>query len=203
MFRQIRIDDSQLNLQRIFWRESRQERLKEYQLCVVTYGMTSSAHNAVRSVIQCARDAKGRFPEAAAVIENDLYMDDCCSGGKTIRHAIKLAKEVNNVLLGAGFELRKWVSNSAELVKAMRSEKENSMMFINHEKASILGLKWLTEEDQFTFVVKTPEVDGQMTKRKIVSCAAQLYDPNGFIAPAHVPGKDFDSRFVAYWDNMG
>lgn len=189
MFRQVCIDERQWNTQRIFWREDRTQLIKEYQLCVVTYGLTSSGHNSVRALIRCARDAEERFPEAAYVIGNDFFMDDCCSGGKGKEHAIILAKDIDRVLLGAGFELRKWKSNCKELVQAMCSEEESSMLFIAEEKTSILGLKWLTNEDKFTFVVKTPAVEEPITKRKIASCVLQLYDPNGFISPVITRGK--------------
>lgn len=189
MFRQVRVDKRQWNTQRIFWREDRTQLIKEYQLCVVTQGMTSSGHNSVRSLIQCARDARERYPEAASIIESDFYMDDGCSGGKGKNHAITLAKDIEKVLLGAGFELSKWKSNCKELLQAMRSEEEGSMLFFEDEKTSILGLKWLTNEDKFTFVVKTPTIEETITKRKISSCVLQLYDPNGFISPVITRGK--------------
>lgn len=85
--------------------------------------------------------------------------------------------------------MRKWKSNSMALVKEMRSEEEESILFVDEEKASILGLKWLIAQDKFTFSVKTPEVGDDITKRKILACVAQLYDPNGFISPVTISGK--------------
>lgn len=188
MFRQVRIVPEQWNLQRIFWRESPRERLEEYWLTVITYGMTSSAHNAVRAVLQCARDAESVFPNAAKSIEKDLYMDDWVAGADDERDAINLAREVYIVLKSGGFELRKWKANSKELLDEMSTEHDPSMMLMD-EETSILGLKWLTDSDQLTFVVKTIAIEGKLTKRKIVSCVAQLYDPNGFIAPVVILGK--------------
>ncbi|XP_049308068.1 uncharacterized protein LOC125777355 [Bactrocera dorsalis] len=179
MFRQVRTVQNQWDLQRIFWR-----------LKVVTYGMTSSAFNAVRAVIQCARDAAKDFPDASKVIENDLYMDDCASGSRSESEAIKLAKDIDHVLKGGGFEMKKWKSNSKKLIEQMRlGEEEASFMFVDDEKASVLGLKWKVNQDQFKIVVKIPELEGVITKRKILGCVAQLYDPNGFISPVTIFGK--------------
>ncbi|XP_049308602.1 uncharacterized protein LOC125777545 [Bactrocera dorsalis] len=222
MFRQVRIVQSQWDLQRIFWRESTSEPIREYWLKVVTYGMTSSAFNDVRAVIQCARDAAKDFPDASKVIENDLYMDDCASGSRSESEAIKLAKDIDHVLKGGGFEMKKWKSNSKKLIEQMRfGEEEASFMFVDDEKASVLGLKWKINQDQFTFVVKTPELEGVITKRKILGCVAQLYDPNGFISPVTILGKiliqdlwriglDWDepvpeeigTRFKNYWKDI-
>ncbi|XP_067616463.1 uncharacterized protein [Eurosta solidaginis] len=189
MFRQVLVSKDQWDLQRIFWREHDDVPMKEYWLKVVTYGMTSSAFNAVRAVVQWARDACKEFPEASRIIEGDLYMDDCITGAQNEGQAIVMAKEVEHVLAGGGFEMKKWKSNSSRLIKEMRSEEEKANIFMDDEKTSVLGLKWKISRDVFSFVVKTPEVQGLVTKRKILGCIAQLYDPNGFISPVTILGK--------------
>ncbi|XP_036328632.1 uncharacterized protein LOC118740963, partial [Rhagoletis pomonella] len=136
MFRQVRIVQRQWNLQRIFWRDSTNDPIGEYWLKVVTYGMTSSTFNAVRAVIQCARDAAKDHSDASKVIENDLYMDDCATGSRNESEAIRLAKDIDHILKGGGFEMKKWKSNSKRLVEEMRSvEEEPLFMFVDEEKA--------------------------------------------------------------------
>ncbi|XP_017472652.1 PREDICTED: uncharacterized protein LOC108363714 [Rhagoletis zephyria] len=223
MFRQVRIVQRQWNLQRIFWRDSTNDPIGEYWLKVVTYGMTSSAFNAVRAAILCARDAAKDHSDASKVIENDLYMDDCATGSRNESEAIRFAKDIDHILKGGGFEMKKWKSNSKILVEEMRSEEEEPLfMFVDEEKASVLGLRWKVNQDQFTFMVKTPELEGVITKRKILGCVAQLYDPNGFISPVTILGKiiiqdlwriglDWDEpvpeeisiRFKNYWQDIG
>lgn len=221
MFRQVRIAEEQWNLQRIFWRESPKERLDEYWLTVVTYGMTSSAHNAVRAVIECGRQAAEYFPDAARVIENDLYMDDCVSGSDEQKETFLLARSVEEVLKTGGFELRKWKSNDKWLANRLGTAGESTMIFDSEEQTSVLGLQWLIDSDQFTFVVKTLEIAEIVTKRGMLSCVAQLYDPNGYIAPVIVLGKvmlqdiwrigtDWDQevpaavkeRWIAFWADI-
>ncbi|XP_055840379.1 uncharacterized protein LOC129907962 [Episyrphus balteatus] len=147
MFRMVKVVQEQWDLQRIFWRENQQDDLREYWLTVVTYGMTSSAYNAVRALMQCAREAEPEFPNAAKAIMEDFYMDDCTTGADSEEQAIELSKDIDHVLRGAGFELRKWKSNSRALVKDMNYEEQESILFEDDEKASILGLKWLLEKD--------------------------------------------------------
>lgn len=101
-------------------------------------------------------------------------MDDCTTGGDSEEKEIKSSKDFDHVLKGAGFELRKWKSNSKALVKDMNYEEQESIMFQDDEKTSVLGLKWLLEKDQFTFVVKTPETQQAITKRSVVSCVDSL-----------------------------
>lgn len=103
----------------------------------------------------------------------------------------------------------------------MDSEIESSMLLSAAEGTTILGLKWLIDTDQFTFVVKSPTVELPLTKRKIVSCVAQLYDPNGYISPVTVKGKiliqdlwrlkigwdespptDLNEKWIEYWTEI-
>lgn len=192
MFNQIKLNKEQWDCQRIFWRESEDQPLKEYWLTVVTFGLTSSAFLAVRCVIQAAREAKEQFPEASKTIEEDFYMDDCVTGTDSIEKAIKLAKEMDQILIGAGFQLKKWNSNEQAVLHALDVEEQNedcSMVFSEDGHTSVLGVKWLINTDQFTYVVKTPALESPLTKRKIVSAVAQIYDPDGYISPTIVIGK--------------
>lgn len=94
MFKQVRIDPSQWDLMRIFWRESPQHPLKEYWRTTVIFGMASSVYNACRAMIQCARYNAAQFPEAARAIEDSFYMDDGLSGAETIELAQVLCREI-------------------------------------------------------------------------------------------------------------
>lgn len=191
MFNQIKVDKSQWDCQRIFWRENPNEPLKEYWLTVVTFGLTASAYLSVRCVLQVAREAQQESPEAAKIIERDFYMDDCVTGADTERKAIEIAKEIDKVLLSAGFVLCKWKSNSKRVLDALNTSEneQQSMVFAEDGQTSILGLKWLFAKDQYTFVVKTPLIQGAVTKRKIVSCVSQLFDPIGLVGAVTVVGK--------------
>lgn len=189
MYLQVKLAPHQWDLQRIFWRENPNQPLREYWLTKVIFGEKLSPFMAVRSVIQCAREASVKYPKAAQTIENDFYMDDCVTGDSSEDKAIQLAMEMDVILKGGGFELRKWQSNSNALVRAMKSENEDCVIFSEEEKTTVLGLKWLINEDKFTFVVKNPEIAVNTTKRKVVSCVAQIYDPNGYISPVIMKGK--------------
>lgn len=190
MFNQVQLHESQWDCQRIFWRDNPNAPLIEYWLTVVTFGLTASAYLSVRCIQQAAKEAEETLPEAARVILRDFYMDDGCTGADTVMRTVVLIRKVIEILLGAGFVLCKWKSNSREILEALNeNEHTESMVFAEDGQTNILGLKWLFGKDQYTFVVKTPLITGPVTKRKIVSCVAQLYDPNGYVGPVTVIGK--------------
>lgn len=62
MSRQVNIASQHWNFQRIYWRDTPNEELKEYVVTVICLGQTSAGFNAVRAVRQCAIDEQQRFP---------------------------------------------------------------------------------------------------------------------------------------------
>lgn len=93
------------------------------------------------------------------------------------------------VLEKSGFELCKWKSNDLRLVQALEGDVTQSVSFGTSEHAFVLGLKWLIQTDEFTYEVKSDEIMGKLTKRNILGKIAQLYDPNGYIAPVITSAK--------------
>lgn len=98
MFRQVCINPEQWDAQRIEWREDSRQLLREYWLTVVTYGMASSVHSSVRAMVQCANDHEIEHPEAADVVRNDFYVDDCSTGTDDVQSALLICKEVDALL---------------------------------------------------------------------------------------------------------
>lgn len=127
MFRQVCLHSSQWDLQRIFWRESPNEPLHEYQIMVVMYGLASSLYNAVRSMVECANQYAKEYPEAAEVIRKCFYVDDGTFGDDTIAGLKMLCKEVEFVLRQGGFELSKWASNSVAVEQHMQGDKSDAV----------------------------------------------------------------------------
>lgn len=189
MFRMVRLDRSQWNLQRIFWREDPEGPLLEYWLTVVTYGMASSLHSAVRAMVQCARDNAANYPEAARIIQEDFYVDDCLTGADSIDEALVICRELDLVLKSGGFELAKWTSNCRDVIRLMRSAENPSIDLSENSDTKVLGLRWLTTTDELTFQVTANKIPSPPSKRVVLSEIAKLYDPNGFISPIIIVAK--------------
>lgn len=149
MFRQVGIIPRQRNLQRIFWRESSNDPLREYCLITITYGLASSPHCAVRAMKEGARDMEKRYPRAVQVIKNDFYMDDGLTGTNLLAEAKELTNDMTMVTNSFGFELCKWKSNCEARVTAMEEENPSSVELSG--STLVLGLKWLLQPDEFTY----------------------------------------------------
>ncbi|XP_071578402.1 uncharacterized protein [Temnothorax nylanderi] len=77
MYRQILIDNRDVDYQRILWRSSPSEPVADYRLLTVTYGTASAPYLALRVLLQLVKDYGDEFPLAALVLRLLTYVDDC------------------------------------------------------------------------------------------------------------------------------
>lgn len=189
MFNKIGLHPKQWNLQRIFWRDSPDDEVKEYSITVVMFGLKSSPYNAIRTLRQCAKDQADKFPQAAKAIEKCFHMDDEIFGGDSVDETKILCKEVEHVLTQGNFPLKGWVSNSKELEEYMDANDSTALVVGSKDETKVLGLIWLKATDEWSILVKELDMQSEPTKRNILKQIATLYDPNGYIAPAIVKAK--------------
>jgi hypothetical protein len=107
MYRQIWTDKSQRDLQRIFWRESRNHPLQIYRLKTVTYGTACAPYLDTRILKQLAIDKQKMYATASHIATRDFYMDDLETGANTIEEAKQLQSEIDKLMKSRGFHLRK------------------------------------------------------------------------------------------------
>ena len=116
MYRQILIDPRDRDYQRILWRLSPSQSIKEYQLATVTYGTRSAPFLALRVIKQLVKDEGSKFPLATPILENDTYIDDIMGGAHDENSAKQTRNEIINLLQKGNLVPRKWASNSVEFL---------------------------------------------------------------------------------------
>ena len=80
MYRQIRLDRAHAPFQRILFRDSPTEEIKEYELQTVTFGVNCAPYLAIRTLLQLADDTETEFPFAAHILRKCMYVDDVLTG---------------------------------------------------------------------------------------------------------------------------
>lgn len=189
MYRQIRINQEDLNYQRIFWRYNTSDNIQEYQLKTVTYGMAASPFLAIRALQQLAKEEIQNQPSSANVILNNFYVDDLLTGCDSVSEAQQFYTNINSLLESGGFKLSKWASNDNTFMQAIPEEfreTQSPLAVSNEETVSTLGIIWHPRTDQFGFIV---ENDKEVTKRTILSKISKLFDPMGWLSPSIILGK--------------
>ena len=115
MYQQIWAHPEDYDLQRILWRRSSDEPLRQYQLVTVTYVTAPASFLATRCLNQLASEEASSYPLAVEVISRDMYIEDL-SGSNNLSEAQKLQEEIIHIL---GLTQISWkvYQNSYENVK--------------------------------------------------------------------------------------
>lgn len=82
MYRQIQVDSQDVDYQRILWKFPTDELVKEYHLLTVTYGTAYAPYLALRILQQLSQNEGARFPLAAPVLKDNIYVDDYLFGAE-------------------------------------------------------------------------------------------------------------------------
>lgn len=187
MYRQILVAPEFVDLQRIIWRDSTLEPLREFIIKTVTYGTAIAPHLATRVLKQLAFDVADKYPIAAEIIRKCMYMDDVLSGCFSIPELRNAYSELKASFESAGFNLRKWCSNSQELLEIIpEGEKE---LKATNENVKALGISWSAIDDEFTYEHQIQLNTNPNTKRILLSEIASLFDPLGWISPVIIRAK--------------
>lgn len=191
MYRQVKVDEAHTQLQRIIWRNSRNEDIKSYDLLTLTYGTTSASYLAIRVIHELAEIEGENFPTAAQIARRDFYVDDLLTGANTIDECDTIRDELINMFSKAGFQLRKWISNCPKLTEIASSDDQEHMV-INldkNENVKTLGLSWNAKNDTLHYTVSLNKEKCRITKRTILSNISKLFDPLGLLGPVIVVAK--------------
>lgn len=181
------MDDSQQGYQVILWRDSPNNQIQEFKLKTLTYGMAPAPFLATRVLKQLAFDSKDRYPIASKIILSAFYMDDVNYGTHTEDEAKEVYDQLITVMMDAGFNLRKWSSNSKKLTTII--PKDQQELKKNENKVKTLGLTWNTETDMLEIAININIETVPKSKRELLSDIASLYDPLGWIGPVIIKAK--------------
>ncbi|XP_064643605.1 uncharacterized protein LOC135497700 [Lineus longissimus] len=120
-------------------------------------------------------------------MKTKFYVDNLLPGVDSNQEALDYFQESRAIMNHASFNLRQWSSNSETLDERIRSEGVQTKSDI----VGVLGLKWDTKSDQISVAKKDLKSSGELSKRKVTSQTASIFDPLGIVAPLTVPAKSY------------
>lgn len=188
MYRQVLLHEEDRRYQRILWRED--GRIKMYQLKTLTFGVSSSPFLAIRTVQKLAEDESDAYSRAAKIIKNELYVDDLLTGGESIEQIRDIRDEIIALLMRGGFHIRQWASNDPRTVEDLPNHALHAKyMLTDNQALQTLGVSWNTLDDKICYSVQPAKISETLTKRKILSEIARIYDPIGLLGPVVLYAK--------------
>ena len=171
----------------------------EYRMKVHLFGASSSPGCANFGLKRAADDGEEEFgTEAAVFIRKNFYVDDGLESVPTVPEAILLIKASQAICNKAGLRLHKIVSNKKEVLEAIPAEdhakgiKELNLDVDPLPLERALGVTWCAENDSFRFRIELR--DRPFTRRGVLSTIGSIYDPNGYIGPVTLKGKQILQR---------
>ncbi|XP_023293941.2 uncharacterized protein LOC111677110 [Lucilia cuprina] len=182
MYRQILVNENDRPFQRIIFRSSISDEIQDYELKTVTFGVNCAPYLAIRTLIQLASDVKNSHPLASDILKNCMYVDDALYGAPDIPTAIQARDQLIEALNVAGFNLRKWTSNSPEVLEGIPKAdllQEDFCIFEDTSNAKTLGVRWNAKSDVFYFSARALSNRENITKRQVLSEISKLFDPAG------------------------
>lgn len=210
MFLQVRLFDEDKKFHRFLWREDPSQPIRHYQMSVMTFGLADSPVKAilcirmhVLKVLQQLQPsqaaAESSKVQAALSLLTNCFVDDALSGADDDDSAVKLYEDMVSILSSAGFEMRKFLSNSPAVMERIpeefRGQSHTVSLTDNIEDgagegfAKALGLGWDMKNDMVKYSDLSFDENAEVTKRTISSEVARLFDPVGLISPFIMQGK--------------
>ena len=196
MFHQFMVSEEYRDLLRFLWWEDGdpENDAVEYRMKVHLFGAGSSPGCANFGLKKAADDGEKEFgEEASAFIRRDFYVDDGVKSVPTVDEAVTLIKASQGICEKAGLKLHKIMSNSKKVLEAIPVEerakavKDLDIRIDPLPMERTLGIMWCVENDSFQFRIELR--DRPFTRRGILSTVGSIYDPNGYMAPVTLKGK--------------
>ncbi|XP_075163012.1 uncharacterized protein LOC142235634 [Haematobia irritans] len=193
MYRQIYVHEDDRQYQRILFRKSKTEPVRDYCLKTVTFGVNCAPYLAIRTLLKLSEDEKTTHPTASSILRDQIYVDDVLSGGHSIAEAKYYLLQLMDLLNSAGFPLKKLTSNHPDILAQMSPADLLNEDFLKLEDCSetkTLGIRWNAMSDAFHYEVSNISIpSAPLTKRKILSIVAKIFDPAGWLSPIIVVAK--------------
>ena len=184
-YRQVELNPQDCDFLRILWLSSSMQQVQTR----VTYGNSAASYHSIRALTECAKQPNVTN-DVRDAIKRDVYVDDILKGASSVEQAKESQKGLISALERNKFDLRKWTCSDPSITLLLPPEyreANDSFEFLDtNYTIKTFGLVWNPSRDIFSF--KTQQLDqqldnAQMTKRKVLSDFANIFDSLGWLSP--------------------
>ena len=193
MYHRVRVyEEDERFLRFLWWKDGNlNEKASQFCMTVNIFGAAPSGFIANTALRRCADDGIGTcHPDVVKSVHENFYVDDYLMSVPDESTAISHVREIRSLLSKGGFRLHKWMSTSKRVLETIEpTERAGAVKEINEDtdlpRERALGVHWNVQTDAFIFNIDLKEkaTSVPVTRRTILSIAASLFDPIGFLAP--------------------
>ena len=186
-----------------------------FRFARVVFGITSSPFLLNATIDHHLESYSSEKTRLVEVLKESIYVDDIVTGSLDEDSALNLYKEAKDILRTGGFNLRKFVTNSPALQRAIDQSEEplstassTSMQddgtyaksvlggtpTVHATEQKVLGVRWNVVTDNLIFGTLHVSVIADArapTKRTVTEIIGKFFDPLGYLSPVVVTFKMF------------
>ncbi|GFU51331.1 integrase catalytic domain-containing protein [Nephila pilipes] len=201
-FLQICLANKRKDAVRFLWSDDepcvhKKPKLQVYSLNRVNFDVSSNPFLIAATIKHHIEKFKHEFPETVELLDRSFYVDDLISGGNELKEALQTSRRAKYIMEAAGMDLRKWITNDANLMEQWKKEKfdvhpVHETVSLGANETKVLGLSWNTHEDYLTTDTKSLLEFVSLhenTKRFILQAVGKIFDPLELISPFTVRMK--------------
>ena len=199
-FLMVQLREEDRNYTRFLWLENPEDpdsKLIIYRFRVVLFGARSSPFLLNATI----RKHLSLSDNETQGIKRGLYVDNLVHTEQTEDGLIQFFHEASKIFAEAHLFLKEWISNSPQLQTLV------THMGVAGEVGNtnkILGMGWDLREDVMHLMGKLSSPTN-ITKREILRCISQLFDPLGYVLPVTIRSRIFLQdiwRTHVEWDDI-
>ncbi|XP_067047620.1 uncharacterized protein [Acropora muricata] len=215
-FLMVSMNEASKDMLRFLWFKNPSEITPEViqlRFCRLVFGLRPSPAilgSTIRHHLDSCEKLNPELGDVINLLRERLYVDDFLGGADSTEKAREIYKNSKDIMSKGGFNLRKWNSNSEEVIDMINSAEKSRETFtpksvdftqddesfaksmvgpaVNQDGkfVKVLGVNWNTKADEFLFnfteLVKFANTL-PVTKRSLLKISAKVFDPLGFLSP--------------------
>ena len=109
------------------------------------------------ALLRTTEDNEELWPQAAAAVRRDIFVNDLYRACTNVPAAIKLRQDVTALLAKGGFPMHKWLSSSREVLlsvpKAEQAVPTDCLELGELPSGRALGIRWDAQADTLVFAL--------------------------------------------------
>ncbi|GFX00718.1 integrase catalytic domain-containing protein [Trichonephila clavipes] len=127
-FLQICLADEHKDAVRFLWSDDepcvhKRPKLQVYRFNRINFGVSSSPFLLAATIRHHIEKYKHEYPDTVELLDRNFYVDDLISGGNVFEEALQTSRRAKHIMEAAGMDLRKWITNDANLMEQWKKEK--------------------------------------------------------------------------------
>lgn len=184
-FLRIGLQEPDRDFTRFLWYEN-PETLDQpctYRFKSVLFGATSSPFLLQATIDHHLKKSGNTYKD---LIAQNFYVDNFQGTVSDQEELFSIYENANSLLTDANLPLRMWVSNNPVLNQRIEEDFQDYKV---PATTNLLGLHWDAYNDKI--IIKPPAIEdlGSLSKRKLLSLVASVFDPLGLLSPITIRGK--------------